>query len=148
LSRDLGDAQGIAQACADSMWADDVASRSLGMALDGVGPGRARMSMTVTAQMVNGHNICHGGYIFLLADSCFAFACNSHNQRAVAQHCNITFVRPARLGMRLSASAEERGRSGRSGIYDITVTAEDGAVIAELRGHSREMGQAFFKDPE
>jgi acyl-CoA thioesterase len=128
------------------MWADDVASRSLDMALDSVGPGRARLSMPVTAPMVNGLGLCHGGYIFLLADSCFAFACNSRNQRAVAQHCNITFVRPARLGMRLHASAEERSAVGRSGVYDVTVTAEDGSVIAELRGHSRQIGRKFFED--
>jgi acyl-CoA thioesterase len=127
----------LARACADAMWADDAASRGLGMQLISVEPGHAVIAMTVTEKMVNGHNICHGGYIFLLADSAFAFACNTYNQRTVAQQCAITFLRAAQLGDRLVANAVERQRAGRSGIYDITVTREGGAVIAEFRGHSR-----------
>lgn len=128
------------------MWADDPASKSLGMALEHVAPGEARLSMEVRADMVNGHGMCHGGFIFTLADSTFAFACNTYNERVVAQHCAVTFLRPARLGMRLTAVAAERTRAGRSGIYDVTVTAPDGAVIAEFRGHSRGLGQPFFQD--
>jgi acyl-CoA thioesterase len=131
------DANALARACADAMWAEDEASRSLGMELKSVLPGRAVLAMTVGERMVNGHKTCHGGYIFTLADSAFAFACNTYNQRSVAQHCAVTFVNPAKLGNRLVASAAERQRVGRSGIYDVTVTSEDGRVIAEFRGHSR-----------
>ena len=133
----LPDAENLARACADAMWASDNASRALGMELVDVGPGRATMAMTITGAMTNGHGMCHGGYIFTLADSAFAFACNSHNQNAVAQHCSVTFIRPGKLGDRMTAVAVERSRAGRSGIYDITVTGSDGGVIAEFRGHSR-----------
>jgi acyl-CoA thioesterase len=146
------DPQALAQACADAMWADDRASPSLGMTLDHVAPGTARMSMTVTERMVNGHGMCHGGLIFTLADSTFAFACNSRNQRAVAAQCAITFLRPARLGERLTATAAMRASAGRTGIYDIAVTNEAGVPVAEFRGHSRDLGQTFFdesgNDPE
>ena len=143
--------EALARACADAMWEDDPASRSLGMVLEQVGPGTARMAMEVRADMVNGHGMCHGGFIFTLADSAFAFACNSYNERTVAQHCAITFLRPARLGMGLIATATERSRAGRSGIYDITVTALDGpngdiATIAEFRGNARGLGAKFFED--
>ena len=127
----------LARACADAMWAEDAASRGLGMELVAVEPGHAVLAMTVIERMVNGHNLCHGGFIFTLADSAFAFACNTYNQRTVAQHCAITFLNAARLGDRLVARAVERQRMGRSGIYDITVTREEGFVIAEFRGHSR-----------
>jgi acyl-CoA thioesterase len=131
------DALTIARACADAMWADDVASRALGMELIAVEPGHAVLAMNVTDAMVNGHDLCHGGYIFTLADSAFAFACNTYNQRTLAQHCAITFVAAARRGDRLVAQATERMRAGRSGIYDVTVTREEGFVIAEFRGNSR-----------
>jgi acyl-CoA thioesterase len=131
------DAGELARACAEQMWADDSASKGLGMQLISVEPGRAVLAMTVTDKMVNGHNIAHGGFIFTLADSAFAFACNTYNQRAVAQHCAVTFIAPGKLGDRLTAHAVEQQRFGRSGIYDITVTRDDGAVIAEFRGHSR-----------
>jgi len=130
-------ARDIARACADAMWAEDEASRGLGMQLVSVEPGRAELTMMVTDKMVNGHDICHGGFIFTLADSSFAYACNTYNQRTVAQHCAVTFLRSAKRGDRLTARAAERQRHGRSGIYDITVTREDGTVIAEFRGHSR-----------
>jgi acyl-CoA thioesterase len=126
----------LARACADAMWAEDDASSGLGMEIVEVGPGRATLSMTVKPHMVNGQRIAHGGFIFLLADSTFAFACNSRNERAVAAQCDITFIRPGKLGDRLVATAREISRSGRSGIYDIRVTADD-VVIAEFRGHSR-----------
>jgi acyl-CoA thioesterase len=131
------DTLAIARACADAMWADDVASRALGIELVAVEPGHAVMAMTVTDAMANGHGLCHGGYIFALADSAFAFACNTYNQRTVAQHCSITFIAGAQRGDRLVARATERMRTGRSGIYDVTVTREEGFVIAEFRGHSR-----------
>jgi acyl-CoA thioesterase len=131
------DAEKLARACADAMWADDAASRGLGLELVAVGPGRAELAMTVTERMVNGHKICHGGFIFTLADSTFAFACNTYNQRTVAQHCAITFIEAGKLGDRLTARGVEKNRRGRSGIYDITVTRQDGTVIAEFRGHSR-----------
>jgi acyl-CoA thioesterase len=107
------------------------------MQLLSVAPGRAELRMTVTESMVNGHDICHGGLIFTLADSGFAYACNTYNQRTVAQHCAVTFLRSAKRGDQLTARAVERQRQGRSGIYDITVTRADGTVIAEFRGHSR-----------
>ena len=131
------DAVGIAQASAEAMWADDKATRGMGMEIERVGPGLAVLSMSVAANMVNGHGFCHGGYIFSLADSAFAFACNSHNQRHVAQHCQISYLAPGRLGMRLIAEARERHRGERSGLYDVTVKCEEGEVIAEFRGHSR-----------
>ena len=126
----------LARACADVMWKEDDASQALGMKIIEIRPGQATLSMTVRPDMVNGHNIAHGGFIFTLADSAFAFACNSHNDRAVAAQGNITFIRPGKLGDKLVATAREVSRSGRSGIYDVRVTAGD-AVIAEFRGHSR-----------
>jgi acyl-CoA thioesterase len=131
------DAAALARACADAMWKDDAATQSLGMTLVSVAPGQAVITMTVTDRMVNGHKLCHGGYIFTLADSAFAFACNTYNQRTVAQHCAVTFLASAKLGDKLVARAVERQRSGRSGIYDVTVSREEGNVIAEFRGQSR-----------
>lgn len=136
----------LARACADAMWADDKASQGLGMTLEEIAPRRARLSMTVRADMVNGHGTCHGGYLFTLADSAFAFACNSVNQRAVASHCSVTFLHPARLGQRLLAEAEVRADAGRTGLYDVRVTTESGALIAEFRGMSRTVGSKFFPD--
>ncbi len=129
--------QALAEAAAAAMWAQDRASQGLGMTLDAVAPGSATLSMTVRDDMVNGLDLCHGGFIFTLADSTFAFACNSHNQRAVAQIASITFVAPARRGDRLTARATEVAAFGRSGLYDIRVTRADGTLIAEFRGHSR-----------
>lgn len=132
----------LARACAEAMWREDDASQGLGMEILRIGPGEAVLAMTVKPHMVNGHGIAHGGFIFTLADSAFAFACNSRNERAVAAQCNIAFVRPGRLGDRLVAVAREISRTGRSGIYDVRVTADD-AVVAELRGHSRTVGGAW-----
>lgn len=126
-----------ARACADTMWAEDLASQRLGMALEHVAPGAARMSMEITPVMVNGHGTAHGGYIFTLADSAFAFACNTHDQRTVGQQASITYLAPAHAGDRLTATATERARAARSGLYDVTVTNQHGALIAEFRGHSR-----------
>ncbi|UQS28035.1 MULTISPECIES: hydroxyphenylacetyl-CoA thioesterase PaaI [Amycolatopsis] len=126
------------------MFADDVASKSLGIELVEADGGRAVARMTVTEQMVNGHAIAHGGYIFLLADTTFACACNSHGPVTVAAGAEISFVASARLGDRLVATAEERTRYGRNGIYDVTVHRETGTgreVIAEFRGRSRTIGK-------
>lgn len=136
----------IARQSAQAMWAGDHASQGLGMQVLEVGPGLARLAMTVTQRMLNGHGSCHGGFIFSLADSAFAFACNSHGQPAVAQHCSITYVSPGRLGMRLVAEARERQRGERSGIYDITVRDDTGTVVAEFRGHSRTLPGSLVAD--
>jgi acyl-CoA thioesterase len=132
----------LARACAEAMWKDDDASQGLGMEILDVKAGRATLAMTVKPHMVNGHGIAHGGFIFLLADSTFAFACNSRNERAVAAQCNISFIKPGKLGDRLVATAREISWTGRSGIYDVRVTV-DGVAIAELRGHSRTVGGAW-----
>ncbi|MEV5328501.1 hydroxyphenylacetyl-CoA thioesterase PaaI [Nonomuraea fastidiosa] len=117
----------------------DTASAALGIVPEELGEGRAVCRMTVTGQMVNGHGICHGGYVFLLADTAFACACNSHGPVTVAAGAEITFVSPAHAGDVLIAEAEERTRYGRSGIYDVTVRRPDGQVVAEFRGRSREL---------
>jgi len=137
----------LARACADAMWRDDGASQSLGMQILEIKAGKAVLAMTIQPHMVNGHGIAHGGFIFTLADSAFAFACNSHNERAVAAQCDIAFIRPGKLGNRLVATAREISRAGRSGIYDVRVTVDDTA-IAELRGHSRTIGGAWVPTAE
>jgi acyl-CoA thioesterase len=133
----------LARACAEAMWKDDDASQDLGMEILDVRAGQATLAMTVKPHMVNGHGIAHGGFIFLLADSTFAFACNSRNERTVAAQCNISFIKPGKLGDRLVATAKEISRTGRSGIYDVRVTVDD-AAIAELRGHSRTVGGTWI----
>jgi acyl-CoA thioesterase len=133
----------LARACAEAMWKEDDASKGLGMAILEIKPGHATLAMTVRPDMVNGQRIAHGGFIFTLADSAFAFACNSHNERVVAAQGNITFIKPGKLGDRLVATAREISRSGRSGIYDVRVTVDDTA-IAEFRGHSRVIGGVWL----
>jgi acyl-CoA thioesterase len=133
----------LARACAEAMWKDDDASQGLGMEILDVKAGQATLAMTVKPHMVNGHGIAHGGFIFLLADSTFAFACNSRNERTVAAQCNIAFINPGKLGDRLVATAKEISRTGRSGIYDVRVTV-DGVAVAELRGHSRTVGGVWI----
>ena len=133
----------LARACADAMWKDDSASSGLGMKIVDIGPGRATLTMTVQPHMVNGQRIAHGGFIFALADSAFAFACNSHNEKSVAAQGDITFIKPGKLGDILTATAREISRSGRSGIYDVRVTVGD-EVIAEFRGHSRTVGGTWL----
>jgi acyl-CoA thioesterase len=133
----------IARACADAMWQEDDASKGLGMKLVEVKPGVATLTMTVQPHMVNGQRIAHGGFIFTLADSAFAFACNTHNERVVAAQGSITFIRPGKLGDRLFATAREISRSGRTGIYDVRVTVGK-TVIAEFRGHSRTIGGTWL----
>ncbi len=138
------DAATLAKRCAEAMWAQDRASRSLGMEVLSITPGCSRLAMTITESMTNGYGMCHGGFIFTLADSAFAFACNTYDQRTVAQHCSVTFIRSAQLGDRLIAEAVERSRGGRSGIYDISVKRADGTGIAEFRGHSRTIEGAIL----
>jgi acyl-CoA thioesterase len=139
--------QRVATRSAEAMWAGDAASRALGMELLDVAPGRATVRMTVREDMVNGHAIGHGGLTFTLADTAFAFACNSYNRSTVAARCEITFLAPTRLGDVLVASAVERSRAGRDGVYDVTVRV-GGTVVAELVGHSREIrGVLFSEDP-
>lgn len=147
MSLDVSDPDALARAVAKAMWDKDLASRSLGMSLDAAGPGEATLSLTITAAMTNGHKTCHGGYIFTLADSAFAFACNSYNQNTVAQHCSVTFLRPAFEGDRLTATAREVSRIGRGGIYDIKVTNQNGEHVAEFRGHSRTVKGTPMAEP-
>ncbi len=139
------DPQALARGCADAMWASDHASQSLGMAIESVAPGRARLSMTVRPDMVNGHALCHGGLIASLADSAFAFACNTHGVVTVAAGFEVDFLEPGRLGDLLVADAREVVRRGRSGIYDVTVRRGD-TVIAEFRGRSRSLGQPILEE--
>lgn len=140
------DADQIAKACAASMWAEDKATQGLGMEIVSVSAGKAVLTMTVRDDMVNGHAICHGGFMFLLADSAFAFSCNTYNQRTVAQSCQISFLKPVKLGDVLTATAEERWREGRSGIYDITVKDQAGTTVAEFRGQSRTIAGTLLGD--
>jgi acyl-CoA thioesterase len=129
---------------ARDMWAADAASAMLGMELVDVGSGRARVSMVVRTDMVNGHDLCHGGIIASLADSAFALACNSHGAATVAAGFSIDFLQPGRLGQTLYADAREVSLRGRSGIYDVTVRADHptaGEVIAEFRGRSRTLAR-------
>jgi acyl-CoA thioesterase len=130
------DPQALAERSAAAMYQADLASRHLGIQIDHVAPGQATARMMVRDTMINGHNICHGGYVFLLADTAFAFACNTYGPVTVAAACDVAFLGPAHLGDELIAQATERHRAGRSGIYDVTVRRAD-TVIAEFRGHSR-----------
>ncbi|CAN5857973.1 hypothetical protein BH23ACT10_BH23ACT10_36120 [soil metagenome] len=138
----------IARRCAERMYATDRASQELGIEISEVVPGRARAKMTVTEHMVNGHDLCHGGYVFLLADTAFAFACNTYDQVTVAASGDVVFVRSALRGQQLVAEAVERVRHGRSGIYDVTVRTADGDVIAEFRGGSRALGRPILDDDD
>ncbi|TMV07553.1 hydroxyphenylacetyl-CoA thioesterase PaaI [Ruegeria sediminis] len=135
-----------AEKAAAAMWAGDNASKWAGMAITLVDEGTATLEMTVEPHHCNGHGICHGGVTFMLADSAFAFACNSRNQSTVAQHNVISFVAPGQLGDRLIATASELSLTGRSGIYDVTVTNQDGRKIAEFRGFSRAINGTLFDE--
>jgi acyl-CoA thioesterase len=135
------DAERLARRGALAMWAQDAASAGLGIELVDVGPGRARLRMTITSSMVNGHAIAHGGLVFTLADSAFAVACNTHGVVTVASGADISFVAPARLGDVLLAEALEQARYGRSGVTDVRVTRQDGELVALFRGRSRSLGR-------
>jgi acyl-CoA thioesterase len=130
-----------AAAVGEAMYARDRASQALGMDLEEMRPGYARLRMTVRADMLNGHGTCHGGLVFALADSAFAFACNSHDVRTVAAGCSIEFLSPAREGDELVAVAEERFRAGRNGVYDAEVRRADGSPVATFRGRAAATGE-------
>jgi acyl-CoA thioesterase len=128
--------QRLAERVAEAMFARDSASKSLGIQVKEVRPGYARLTLRVRPDMLNGHAICHGGILFTLADSAFAFACNSRNQSTVASGCSIDFLAPAKAGDELSAEASERALLGRIGIYDVTITNQEHRTIALFRGRS------------
>ena len=134
-----------AERSAKAMWANDDASKWMGMQVAAVGVGTATLTMTVEKHHTNGHDTCHGGFIFTLADSAFAFACNSYNQAVVAQQASVSFIAPAMLGDTLTATAVEVSKTGRSGIYDVKIT-RDGTTIAEFRGCSRTIKGTHFEE--
>ncbi len=131
------DEMDLARGCADTMMANDDCSQTLGIEITGISPGAATSQMSVVQGMLNSHDICHGGMIFTLADSCFAYACNSRNQSTVAMSCDIDFMRPAHLGDRLTAHCREVCLDRKNGIYDVVVKNQDDLVIAHFRGKSR-----------
>ena len=122
---------------AERMYADDKASQALGIEVLDIATGTATVRMLIRPNMVNGYRIAHGGYVFLLADTAFALACNTYGPVTVARNCEIEFIRPVKEGEQLTATAQERLRVRRNGIYDIRVSGADGDVVAEMRGHSR-----------
>lgn len=126
----------VARTVAETMYRKDIASQHLGIALKDIGPGRAVMTMRVTGFMLNSHNICHGGYVFTLADTVFTYACNTYNQNTLAQSAQINFMKAVSADSLLTATAEEQSRTGRTGLYDITVTTEQGTIVALFRGNS------------
>ncbi|MFO1414071.1 MAG: hydroxyphenylacetyl-CoA thioesterase PaaI [Burkholderiales bacterium] len=128
------DAEALAQEVGKVMWAHDQASQSLDLRLLDIAPGRARVELKVRREMTNGFGICHGGVIFTLADSAFAYACNSHNKNTVASACHIDFLAPAKVGETLIAEGVEQSMAGRTGVYDITVRNGDGRAVALFRG--------------
>ena len=130
------DPQALAELAGKTMYERDPASQALGMALDAIRPGYARMRMRVREDMLNGHGTCHGGYIFMLADSAFAFACNSHNFNTVGAGCTIDYLAPGRAGDVLVAEAVEQALAGKTGVYDVVVTDQDGRKVALFRGKS------------
>jgi acyl-CoA thioesterase len=142
------EAQALAERVAAGMYARDRASQAMGMQISAIGPGYAELTMTVRADMLNGHAICHGGFIFTLADSAFAFACNSYNLTTVASGCAIDFVAPAREGDVLAAMARERSVSGSTGVYDIEVTNQRGETVAYFRGKSYRIKGYVVEDPQ
>ncbi|KEA63302.1 Phenylacetic acid degradation protein PaaD, thioesterase [Marinobacterium lacunae] len=140
-------AQQLAEACADAMYSRDTATRALGMKIERIAPGEATLSMTVTEQMIQGHDSCHGGYIFTLADSTFAFACNTYNTITVAQGCTIDYVAPGKLGDRLTATAKEQSRGKRTGVYDIRIENQRGETVALFRGKSYQVRGTLIEAP-
>jgi acyl-CoA thioesterase len=135
----------LAMACADSMYARDHAAKSMGITIGEVKQGYACVHMKVRKDMLNGHDICHGGYVFALADTAFAYACNSYNKITVAQNCDIDFLRSAKEGEELSAVAEERVRGGKTGLYDVTVSRTNGEVLAYFRGRSYQLNGVLLQ---
>lgn len=143
----MSDPQVVAEASANAMYAQDRASQALGMRILEIRPGYARLAMSVREDMVNGHKICHGGLIFTLSDSAFAFACNTYDLVTVASSASIEFLLPARLGDELTAIAEERSRSKRTGVYDVAVRNQRGECVALFRGRSHEIGGSIVVKP-
>lgn len=137
-----------AQKSAQAMWNNDSASQRVGMSLVEVDAGRATLSMKISDEHLNGHKICHGGYVFMLADSAFAFACNSYNELAVAYQNAITYAAPGKEGDVLTARAVEVSKTGRAGIYDVTITNQADEAIAHFRGHSRTIKGTHFEENE
>lgn len=135
-----------AERAGSTMFAKDTASPHVGMTLDKISPGKAEMSFEVMDYMLNGAKVCHGGYIFMLADSCFAFACNSHNDATLAQGCNIDFIRPAVVGDQLTAKAVELSRGRKTGVYDVMVTNQNSKLVATFRGKSFSSGKPIFEE--
>jgi len=136
----------VAKAAAESMYARDFASQALGMEIEDVRPGYARVTMRVRKDMVNGHDTCHGGLIFSLADSAFAFSCNSYNRVTVALAASIDFLAPGRLGDRLTAESQEQALGGKTGVYDVVVSNQDGQRIALFRGKSYRLRGAVIPE--
>ena len=132
-------AQQIAEAARDAMWRNDRASKALGMQVLAVGPGSATLCMTVREDMLNGHDICHGGLITTLADSAFAFACNSYNEVTVASGLDVNLIAAGKLGDVLTATAVEVNKAGRTGVYDVTVRNQRNEAVAAFRGRSYTM---------
>jgi acyl-CoA thioesterase len=143
----MSDPQSVAEAAARAMYGQDRASQTLDMRIVEVRPGHARLTMKVRDDMVNGHQLCHGGLIFTLADSAFAFACNTYNAVTVASAASIEFLLPVRLGDELTAIAEERSRSKRTGVYDVSVRNQQGECVALFRGRSHQLGGSVTGDP-
>ena len=136
----MDDQQALAELAGKTMFGRDPASQALGMLLAEIRPGYARMTMAVRDDMLNGYQTCHGGYIFMLADSAFAFACNSHNHNTVGAGCSIDYLVPGRLGDMLCAEAVEQAFSGKTGVYDVKVSNQEGRTVALLRGKSHRVG--------
>jgi acyl-CoA thioesterase len=136
----------MAQRCADAMWAKDAASQQLGIEIEVAGRGSVRATMDVSAGMINGHDVCHGGYVFTLADTAFAFACNAYDRVTLAAAASIDFLRPAKQGDRLTAAATERYRGRRTGIYDVVVTNQADEVVATFRGRSHATERALLDE--
>lgn len=134
------DDQQLAEAAAAAMWSGDSASQAMGMEIESVAPGRAVLSMKVRQDMLNGHALCHGGFLFALADSAFAFACNSENHSAVAAGARIEYLAPGRPGDRLTAVAEQVHQGRRTGLYDVTVSNQNGRTLVVFRGNAHRIG--------
>ncbi len=146
MAVDADGRQRLAERATQTLYGGDRASQALGMTVESCGPGRATVTMTVRLDMVNGHRVCHGGLIFTLADSAFAFACNSHGDNTVAAGAAIEFLLPAREGDLLRAVATERWRAGRAGIYEIDVRNQRDETVAMFRGRSHQIAGRLIDD--
>ncbi len=140
------DAEKLAEGCAASMYERDTAARAQGIEIVEVAPGYSKLSMSVRPGMLNGHAICHGGFIFMLADTAFAYACNSYNRVNVAQNCDIDFLRPAREGDILVAVAKEQRKGKLTGLYDVTISTREDVQIAAFRGRSFQLDEEVIQE--